>query len=120
MILDDLFQFLLAWVTGSLQAWRRRRLVRQAQTWRQAWGGALGARPSLPIWAAEITSSYVVLEEYYARSASLLADDKRHAAGLALGWEDREILVCYSPGEPTQSTLLLEDQRQAWNATPKV
>jgi hypothetical protein len=50
--------------------------------------------------------------EYYSGLASLPAGDEKHAEGLALGWEDREILVRYSPLEITLSTLLLEDQSQ--------
>jgi hypothetical protein len=67
---------------------------------------------SHPMWTTEIGYSHMVDGEYYTGLASLPADDEKHAEGLALGWEDREILVRYSPLEITLSTLLLEDQSQ--------
>jgi hypothetical protein len=117
MILDYLFEFLLAWVLRHFKAWRRNRLVVRVQDWPQASGRGLGAHAKSsnaahPIWATDITYSYVVDGEYYSGFVSLPADDEAHAEGLALGWNDRAILVRYLPNSPTESTLLLEDQNQ--------
>jgi hypothetical protein len=64
------------------------------------------------VWTVEITYNYVVDGEYYSGFERLPADDQKHAEGLALGWKDREILVRYLLSDPTESTLLLEDQNE--------
>ena len=86
----------------------------RAQHWQQTSGRGSGAHAasSRAIWTVEISYSYVINGEYYSGFASLPADDEKHAEGLALGWKDREILVRYQPEDPTESTLLLEDQKQ--------
>lgn len=122
MILDYLFEFLWAWVIHRCKLWRRHRLVTQVQNWPQASGRGVEAHAeptedlSHPICAAQITYVYVVNGEYFSGYVSLPAEDRKHAEGLALGWKDREIFVRYSPIDPTESTLLLEDQNQPLTA----
>ncbi len=122
IFLDYLVEFLFVWVVSRFKAWRRHRLVIRVQNWPQASGRGLEAHAecsddsSHPICAAQITYVYMVNGEYFSGYVSLPADDKKHAEGLALGWKDREILVRYSPNEPTESTLLLEDQNQPLTA----
>jgi hypothetical protein len=127
MILDYIFGYLFAWALRGFRVLRRHRLVARAQNWPKASGRGLWAQakstsspfPSNSIWSAEIGYSYVVDGEYYSGLASLPADDEKHAEGLALGWEDREIVVRYSPPETTLSTLLTEDQNQPLRVLPK-
>jgi len=90
-VFDYLFETLFAWAARGFKAWRRRRLVMEAQTWSQAPGRGLEAHAestnshSHPIWTAEIVYSYVLDGEYYSGFASLPAEDEKHAKGLALG-----------------------------------
>jgi hypothetical protein len=125
MLLNYLLEFLYRIVVRRVRIWRRHRLVAQVQHWPQAVGSGLEGHSvcsedsSYAICSAEISYTYRVNGELFAGSVSLPADDKRHAEGIPLGWQDREILVRYSPGDPTESTLLLEDQRMASRAIPK-
>jgi len=116
LALDYLFGFLLDWISRGLRMLDRRRIVAKASAWRRISGKTLSAevRPSggfsSALWAGEIQYYYVVDGEYHPGLASLLADDEAHAESLTLGWKDREIKVRCSPDDPSNSTLLLEDQ----------
>lgn len=124
MFLDILLKHLFTFVGRCLKAWRRQRLVVRAQHWAQVPGSALEGHAdclndsSYAICSAEINYTHRVDGELFAGSVSLPADDKRHAEGLALGWRNREILVRYSPDDPTTSTLLLEEQHQPLPSIP--
>jgi hypothetical protein len=117
MLLNYLLEFLYRVCVRRLRAWRRHKLVVRVQQWPQAAGNGLEGHAdcsedsTYAICSAEINYTYLVDGALFAGSVSLPADNKRHAEGIALGWRNREILVRYSPGDPTQSTLLLEDQR---------
>lgn len=122
MIFDYLFEFLLAWFGRRLKLWRRQRQVTLAKAWPQASGRGLGAHaegtgPPYATYTAQVSYFFIVDGEYYSGYVSLPADDEKNAEGLALGWKDREIIVRYSPGDVTESTLLLEDQSEPLKAT---
>jgi len=113
-----MIEFLIAWAVRGLRTWRRHRLVVRAQNWCRIAGRGESARAeattrfSRPVWSAEIGYTYVLDGEYYSGFASLPAEDQKHAEGLALGWKDREVVVRYPLGKPSESTVLLEDQNR--------
>lgn len=124
MLLKYLFEFCYRICVRTLRTWRRHKLVVRVQHWPQAVGNGLEAHAECSehsryaICSAEINYSYRVDGQLFAGSVSLPADNKSHAEGIALGWRNREIRVRYSPDEPTESTLLLEDQTMPSRAIP--
>ncbi len=116
MFLDHLLKLLYTFIARRFKVWRRHKLIARAKTWPQAPGSGLEAyadcakNSSYAVCSAEVNYTYRVNGELFAGSVSLPADDNKHANGLALGWRNREILVRYSPSDPAESTVLLEDQ----------
>ena len=108
-------EILLPLVAGSLSLWTWFK-YRQAHSWPSVQGRISGARVHrgqdsyFKPWVASLTYTYIVNGEYFAGSHPLGARSERKAEAKIEGWEDRMVVVRYSPRNAEISTLLKSDQ----------
>ena len=106
----------MAWLIRWLAFRVNRKLQRKAREWPVAVGFVEHAQPktigegNTAFGVGELTYSYSVDGQYYSGVLLLPASTEENARSAVQGWKDRRLAVRYLPGDPSKSTIVMEEQ----------
>ena len=111
------FELIIQWAIRTFKRWRRENLERQALDWPRAFGVVINsctkrgdATEPWNNWVVELHYSYVVSGEYYSGVHSLPAGSEGDAADEKKLWNERKLIVRYSPTNVSTAVILMHDQ----------
>jgi hypothetical protein len=116
MILEFGALLALAWVLRKLATRVNKSNQRRAEGWPSASGWVEWAAPIMvgegrsAYWAGEVTYSYSVGGEYYSGHFQFPVSGEDAAWKAVQGWKGRRVLIRYSPGDPSKSVLVEDEQ----------
>ena len=113
-------ELIVQWLVRLVKKWRRENLERAALDWPTTLGTVTSAsskrcdaKESWKDWVVEPAFSYVVSGEYYSGTHILPPESEDEAVDAARRWNERKLVVRYSPQDVSRSVVLLHDQTSA-------
>lgn len=103
----------LVWMVRKFMSRVSKKNQRLAQVWPLAQGCIEWATPKMiadGYWVGELAYSYSVQGKYYAGTFNFHAPTEDAAWRSVEGWKGRSITVRYSPSDPSQSVLVVDEQ----------